>query len=340
MKTNRTLCASTELSQEHPLPRCLGSFKNYSALNDRICISCNNKCRLLDEQLCRSGGEAFFRRYLSIEGRKGQAKINPSYRGSAKGGRLAIQGDDLTTGKRVDLGFDEKNIRELRHVALTAEDGTYHIIPIPEGMTPSKFKEAFDNLGIKRAKEGYVYADFSERQWVQSLLDTLKIDKQMEWTEGAKPTTYTNVAISFTVTNRYFRALAKIGFHYFLTKMSDFRGDEDCFNEIRNFIMTETDIKTCERFVSYRKGSLIFGGWQPARWGHIVTAEIDYMNLTSRLQLFLGPEFLPPIYTIQLGQNPSRIHYRRADINFYEYYPNGQRAEYDGEVITGFSIQA
>ena len=108
---------------------------------------------------------------------------------------------------------------------------------------------------------------------------------------------------------------------------------------IREFIMTEGDLSRCERFVRYTRKSLILAGMVPAAWGHVVTAEIDYLRLTSRVQLFLGPEYQPPVFTIQLGRNPSTIDYQQAKVNFFEYYPREDRQEFDGEVKTGFSVK-
>jgi hypothetical protein len=41
-------------------------------------------------------------------------------------------------------------------------------------------------------------------------------------------------------TSKYFRALAKIGFHYFLKYMGGFHGSEPAFSDIRNFITNGT----------------------------------------------------------------------------------------------------
>jgi len=64
------------------------------------------------------------------------------------------------------------------------------------------------------------------------------------------PIIYGPLSIKFTVNDRYFRAIAKIGFHYFLTKFPRFRGDEACFTEIRNFIMNGCPIDEIGKFVT------------------------------------------------------------------------------------------
>jgi hypothetical protein len=234
-------CESTDFSKEHHLPRCLGNFRGYVTLNDRVCVGCNGKCKTLDEQLCRSGGESFFREYLGITGRKNQEKANPFYRGSSGGGRLGMEGTSSVDGRTVSLELEKGEVRELRHVSLITRDGKQHLIPIPVGMTPEEFKVRFDRLQIERAKHAHVYASADEIPWIESLLGTLKFEKNVQWEDGSEPIQYKNVVINFTVTERYFRAIAKIGFHYFLSTMPQFRGDEKCFEDIRNFIMTEGD---------------------------------------------------------------------------------------------------
>jgi hypothetical protein len=62
-------CGSEDITVEHPLPRGLGNFRGYVPLIDRVCTRCNGICGQLDEQLCRSGGEAFFRKFLGVSGR-------------------------------------------------------------------------------------------------------------------------------------------------------------------------------------------------------------------------------------------------------------------------------
>src|SRR5687768_5809122 len=93
-----------KLSGEHYLPRCLDTFKGFEQLLDKICAECNNDFMKLEEQLCRSGPEAFFREMLDIKGRKGHQKVSPFYRGSAGGGRLILKGKPL--GEDLELDYE------------------------------------------------------------------------------------------------------------------------------------------------------------------------------------------------------------------------------------------
>src|ERR1700691_4868319 len=92
-------CHADDLTEEHHLPACLGNFKGYVSLFDRVCSKCNAICGQLDEQLCRSGGEAFFRVFLGITGRKTHAKVSPFYRGSSGAPALEMMGISSVTGE-------------------------------------------------------------------------------------------------------------------------------------------------------------------------------------------------------------------------------------------------
>ena len=45
----------------------------------------------------------------------------------------------------------------------------------------------------------------------------------------------------FVMGERYFRAIAKIGYHYFLTQFPTYSGQEEMFKPIREFVYHDTD---------------------------------------------------------------------------------------------------
>ena len=59
------------------------------------------------------------------------------------------------------------------------------------------------------------------------------------------------LAISFSLTERYFRAVAKISFHYFLSQFPHYSGHEPKFDDIRQYIVTG------DRDVLTRSGELV-----------------------------------------------------------------------------------
>jgi hypothetical protein len=118
--------------------------------------------------------------------------------------------------------------------------------------------------------------------------------------------------------------------------MTQFNGDEECFADIRHFIMKESNVDECRRFITYGEGPLareLETGYRLSNWGHVLAVELDYLNLRAKVQLFAGPEANPFVYTVQLGRNPSIIDYNEAYGNFFVYYPKEERGEFDGEVM-------
>jgi hypothetical protein len=322
------------------MPRCLGEFKDYRPLVDRVCRDCNNKLGLLDEQLCRSAREAFFRRYLGIQSRERHEKVNPFYRGSAGGKRIECEAVSSEHGvPPIALELTDGTLRERRQITIIDGDGRPYQIPVQDGMTPALFRKQFDSLGIKSRQQAQFYCDGNEVEWIRSLLSTLGSDVTFQRDEPQPSLAeYNSMQMTFEVTSRYIRAIAKIAFHCFLGFVPRFRGDEDCFREIRKFIQTEGGPDNWNQFVSLEK--VIYGGSRPVHWGHLVTAEIDYLRLTSRIQLFQGPEFNPPLFTVNLGRNPSRIDSSLKEIRYFEYFPQAERrGEFMGTLKQGLSLR-
>ncbi len=334
---------TTVLSREHYLPRCLGNFRNYETLDDRVCGRCNNGFKLSEEQFCRSGPEALFREKLAIKGRSSHKKVSPFLRGSAGTEPLVMKGkfpgEDFEILWQLNRG--SKSIDYITQIVFFTDSGTSHILPISDDMRdPSqlreKYKELAKRLGVERFKEARVIAPESATEWIEHLLTGLTVDSRMpleRCPERGKIDTSTIV----TVTSNYFRALVKIGFHYFLTQMRGLSGSEATFADVRSFIQ-EGAISDAERFVSFTSrqiSSEIGKGYRPQNWGHLLATGVNYYWLLAKLQFFLGPEYLAPVYLINLGKNPSTVLYREAHSHAFIYYENGPEQGYDGYVSEG-----
>jgi hypothetical protein len=63
--------------------------------------------------------------------------------------------------------------------------------------------------------------------------------------------------VDISVTDRYFRAVAKIGFHYFLTQFQEHTGNEQMFSEIRQFILEGGGVDRANKFVRKREHALL-----------------------------------------------------------------------------------
>jgi hypothetical protein len=333
---NCIYCGAADLTEEHPLPRGLGKFSGYVPLAGRLCNRCNGICGQLDEQLCRCGSEAFFRKFLGISGRQGHDDVNSFYRGSSRGRRLEMFGTNHETGEEKELELvGPDSVRELRCVKLVAEDDSEHTVPITDGMTAEQLRKKVNDLGFKFFKHPDISAAPEEIQWVESLFDGFKIEAKAQWVQPTGPIMYGPFTIKFTVTDRYFRAIAKIGFHYFLTKFPRFRGDESCFSGIRNFIMTECPLDAIGRFVTTSQEQFAYqlrAGDRLSVWGHLLAVESDYTGFRAKVQLFVGPQSRSIVHAVNIGKNPSPIHYSEAYGDFFAYFPIEKRGEFDGDV--------
>ena len=246
------------------------------------------------------------------------------------------------TGESTPLELiSDTEVRELRCIRLFTEDDTEHILRITDGMTSEKFRERFDALGIKTFKTAIISASVDEREWVLSLIESFKFESIDSWTTPPRGISYGPSTIKIQLTERYFRAIAKIGFHYFLTKMPRFRGDESFFEEIRTFITTPSRLEDSKTFITRSDDASIWGigpGERLNAWGHMLSTEIDYFNLIARVNLFAGPMNRPLIYNIRLGNSPTRVHYTQKEADFFVYFPRRERASYDGEVVPMIGI--
>jgi hypothetical protein len=354
-----------KLSNEHYLPRCLGKFRGFESLKDRICKKCNESFSDIDEQFCRSGPEAIVRSLLGIEGRPTHRKISPFQRGSAGAERISFRAKSFSQeadGKYVEMDVDQAgSVRRLRQMILNV--GSHQIVVrITDDMKePEHLLERLGKQGVKfvepHENEEPVAAVIqgampSEIELMKHLLSGLKrnmtSEPQLTIDDKQEPA---RASMTASPTAKYFRGLAKIGFHYFLKYMPGFHGSEQAFAGIRDFIVSGT-AHDVDHFVIGRQDHLftdIEWGESPAGYRHVLIARSNYYELLSRMQFFIAERFrtpllrlnppVLPIYTIRLGSNPLRIDYSRACSHSFTYSEQYKAEGYDG-VVRRESIRA
>lgn len=191
-------------------------------------------------------------------------------------------------------------------------------VQITDDMTePGHLDEKLIRKGVKTLS-GPVRAIFApgEQDWILHLLSIYKDamvgePEMMEMPGGV----LVNVYADARPTHLYFRGLAKIGFHYFLKHMREFRGSEDCFAGIRYFI-TDGNKEDVYRFTAGWENHLTVDDAQArpsaAGYYHRLEAQADCRLLVSRLQFFIGSGLRLPIHTIYLGASPLLVEYTRT----------------------------
>ena len=140
-----------------------------------------------------------------------------------------------------------------------------------------------------------------------------------------------NLVTNYEVDARFFRAVAKIAFHYLL-KTFHYRGDEEMFAEIRDFILNGTDDFT--KFVMYDNSQILEPlkrGYVPSLYCHFLTVESIEGKILSRLQFFAGPDVgIPHVYTVILARPTTALIFQTG--HSFCYYEDRPRNGFDGEM--------
>jgi hypothetical protein len=231
-------CPAPADSLEHPLPAAFGEFKDAPHLKDRICTTCNNtRLSVLDQQFARCGPEALLRRFYGVQGRSTHESVNVFERGSAKGDRLDLRAKDDALGIDVLLEIENGTVRRMRQIVFFDKSGRSYNLPIPKGISAQELRAVYNRLGVVEPREDFqFFCAPEEKEWVARLIkETCSSVTFGESILGS--TNYQGAVCTVGLNDRYFRAVAKIGFHYFLTQFPQHSGHEPMFSEIRQFKM-------------------------------------------------------------------------------------------------------
>jgi len=133
------------------------------------------------------------------------------------------------------------------------------------------------------------------------------------------------IRIEYRFTQKYYRAIAKIAFHYFLANTPcGFTGREAWFEPIRTFIMQEGDEK---QFFDVKKPRIMLPvgvlpdgtALLPRRWMHLLCGIESASSAVVGVYTLFGPERPPSPHFVTLFHRPSPIwlpehHYGHAYI--------------------------
>ena len=327
---NRCLyCGGSPNSVEHPLPAAFGEFEGAPLLQERLCRDCNTRLGLLDEQFARSGPEGFLRRYFGIRGRG--AGVSPFERGSAGASRLSMKSVDDNLGCEILLEVESGVPRQMCQIVFIKEGVAYHI-PLRKDMMPERLRLEYEKLGISKPDDVRFVASDDEEGWVVQLLKEVWPEIEMGVT-GELARNYNGAVVDIRVTNRYFRAIAKVAFHYFLTQFPEYTGAERIFDDIRSFITNEQQtVDGANEFVGERElpliGDMLAPGTRPQGWrGHFLAAERKDGTLLGHVQMFISEELPAKSYTVTLGHAKDRD---GGGGHLYVYFVDGPQGRFSG----------
>lgn len=329
-------CSEKADSLEHVLPAAFGEFEGAPNLQDRLCQRCNRSLGLLDENLSRCGPEGFLRKFYAIEGRSSHDRVNPFSRGSAGGKRIVISSWDSEIGEEVHLEIVKGIPRQLLEMIFIEQRSQRKVhLPLREDMTASQLLETIKKLELASPFDLRISCDAVEMVWVEKLVKqlwpTFNFDNAKTLSKN-----YPGARVAFELNDRYARAIAKVGFHYFLTQFTRFSGREPIFDGIREFILKDGPIGRANDFIRVRQTQPPPGDIDQRALGdrsratHFLRTRIDPGKLFSQVEMFRTIDWPTRIYTVRLARYTSIIAVRAA-CHVYNYSPNGNKGKFVGE---------
>src|SRR5216683_731783 len=303
----RTAVNVSQGEGDHVIPAALGRFDDEFIFR-RICRTCNSMIGRCEEQLLRCAPEAFVRRIV-------QPTVKRNKRGKGWAGANGMPPPKFTINRGdhqelVNASTDDPRNAEAidQLVVVDQKKGEQYIRLVP-GMTATQLRARIAALGIAPSGNIYLHCDEGVCQYYTALLKEVYPDFPLREREGNDPGVHqVRGGASFTFHNDYWRAIAKIGFHYYLVNSRrGFHGDEPEFADIRRFIIEGGDY---EAFFTnpVAKFALPFGELPDGRailpedWAHVLAADESGQAAVAMVSLFMGPERLGPTRHINLGR--------------------------------------
>lgn len=301
---------------DHIIPASLGEFRGDTPFR-RICPSCNSRIGAAEQQLVQSGPEGFLRQIVGPRSKRMERRGKAHLKG-AMGAPPPAYGVQMEDHYALvsPLHGDPLNVEPVDHLLLRNSKGEESAIRLHPQMRLEQLRSLVRGSGLTGTLTAFLHCSEDHLALYEDLLSGV-------WPQShliERPPTPAGVhesvpcRVTFTVTDAYFRAVAKIAFHYYLAHSSrGRRGDEQESAPIRDFIMNGGDVDA----VFADQGEALFAtpfhgpreGWTavPVHWCHIIAAgEVDGRAM-GYVQLFVGPRSVPPPYHVRLGRRESRI---------------------------------
>lgn len=323
----------------HILPKSLGKFENQPTLLGKVCAECDNKIGNYEDHFTHTGLAALLRSRIGLLQDKNRS---PFRRGHVGHGPIDMKINYLGTDD-VLLEPDGVGDNELPPVTLLAQlhfiyaDGKKKCIRIkPESFTPADVLQIIGETIPKQmavfgvTNEEYEHICEAFRQAGRTLSGKEEIRPPTD--KSVLPVLATGI---MTCDKRYFQAIAKIAFHYYLgVNLGNcyLNGSEDAFNPVRRFI--RYGVGDPKSFVFQKEGYFIDDlriGWSPPFYGHIFVAEVSNKCIKVKAQFFVGPDIDPPYYEVLLCQKPFIISIQPTIFGHnYVYIEPSKRKKYTG----------
>lgn len=325
--------------KERTLPtRALGNFKNNEPLVNRICDDCQKVFRNLEDVFAHNSPEAFFREMVGRVGRKDHKGKNIFYEPTFGIPPLAMLGQYPGHDFEIlwELIPDPANpsVRKCapmsQLVFISKDGGKAYCLPfLPGKWTAEKIRTILKAQGVTGEQIIAVANTDEEFAEMKALTDVLAPDGKEQDAPAALVAGVEVQGVMYApISKVYLRAIAKVGFHYFLKYFSHFTGFEPDFDDIKQYIY---EGKGARKFVQPVDKPFLRDlqeGAQLKRWAHLLSAESTSTGIEARIQFFAGPEVAPIVWSIVFSEKASK-HIQVMGHCFV--YFDKQKDGYDGQ---------
>ncbi|MGH7812927.1 MAG: hypothetical protein ACREQI_02865 [Candidatus Binataceae bacterium] len=287
------LCSgNSPLNDEHYLPRELGNFRGYEELRNKICKACNDRFGKLDEFIVRFGPEIFQRIGHGIEGRKKHRKKDPFHEPTH--GRAPVEINAVLPNEQSPVPLEilpGNRARPRRELIFQSACSARITVPIPHRVdTEAKLDQLLNRAGVAAQPLVEINCAADDAQFI-ALIErrfgrTAPVGRPPD--QSGYPLNVPAES-SIKLPPEYHRAIAKIGFHFFVwcfSQSMSITGRESAFNEIKQFIYSGGNPKkfiACRPIKIERERSGI-------PWAHVLEGEWAGDEMIATVQLFAGSD--------------------------------------------------
>jgi hypothetical protein len=324
---------------DHVVPAALGRFDGEFIFR-RICRGCNNRVGKCEEQLIRCAPEAFVRRMVKPATKRRKRGTSWVGANGMPAPKFTVRHADHQETVKVSTDDPENATLVDRLVIIDPARGECDVELSPK-MTVPQLRTKLDDLGIGQFDRAFLHAYDANWEKYATLIRELRPDLSFVEAKGLEPGVHRLPGrVAFTFHVDYWRAIAKIAFHYYLLNTRrGLRGDEPVFSELRAFVMEGGDrdalfdragARFALPFGEVREGCAIL----PSTWTHILAADETQRAAVGMVTLFMGPKRLAPVYHVTLCQFESGIVVPGARFS-HAYVYDAQRSggNYAGPVV-------
>lgn len=326
---------------DHIIPVQLGEFRGDVRFR-RICPECNNWIGRSEQQFLRCGPESLFRDIVKpkVPRRRSRGYSRAKASMGVSGPKSTIDCGDHNM--LVEPSKDNPtDVFSIDQIVIHDTQEREEFIRLFPGMNGKVIKERAEKVGIDQPAKLWLHCGEDRYdEYVYACLEAWPRDQGMK----ELPTTEVGVhqihgRVTFMVSSHYFRSLAKIAFHYYLShSWRGFRGDEDCFRAVREFIMHGENV---DEF--FRKGNVQFvrpygkvfsGGVVTLKgWHHVFIASEVEDEIVVQIEMFVGEGYIPNAHKIRLAGIGKGIILPSAAWGHVYSYNDEESGQYAGQVM-------